>query len=209
MFVVNKSQDGGGGRGRKWRFTATSGLQNAFLCSDADETGGGGGFWGGINRFTRNTGRVLISRKSRFFFFPFWTSHLMFWRRYPCKRSGEWMLRAPPHPPPPPPPPPPLCTWIVKPVGDHLILRRWWLTRGRAFQVVRLFDAGGKREKRRRPRRAAGGGVREGGGDTEEGREKAGRNKYKETDGESRRKRGRRIPHKRVLVMCAGARSLR
>lgn len=42
----------------------------------------------------------------------------MLWHRYPCKCSAQclWILRAL------------FCTWIVRVVGDHLILRRWWLT---------------------------------------------------------------------------------
>lgn len=58
--------------------------------------------------------KVLISCESRFL----WTTYLMFWHCYPCKCSAQclWMLRAL------------FCTWIARVVGDHLILKRWWLT---------------------------------------------------------------------------------
>lgn len=93
------------GRYNQYIFGSISRLQNALLDCRLWHTG---------KPIHTEHWKVLISCKSHFL----WTSYLMFWHCYPCKCSAQclWILRAL------------FCTWIVRVVRDHLILRRWWLT---------------------------------------------------------------------------------
>lgn len=103
----------------------------------------------------------------------FWTSYLMFWHCYPCKCSVQclWILRAL------------FCTWIVRVVGDRLILRRWWLTHAFIPGYAPLWCQRRERDQKRK-RKKWDGRERGGGGKTKrgEGRGKDVRKKYKETD---------------------------
>lgn len=126
---------------------------------------------------------VLISCKSHFL----WTSYLMFWHRYPCKCSARclWILKAL------------FCTWIVRVVGDHLILGRRWLTHAFISGYAPLWCQPGESESERergreRPEEEAWGKMEwerdEGEEEEEKGRErgkregKTKRMKHKETD---------------------------
>lgn len=115
-------------------FINISRLQTTFLSSDRDR---------GKPIHTEHW-KVLISCKSRFL----WTSYLMFWHCYPCKCSARclWILRAL------------FCTWIVRVVGDHLILRRWWLTHACISGYAPLWcqQRGGERESDQKRKDAVG-----------------------------------------------------
>lgn len=112
----------------------------------------------------------------------------MLWHRYPCKCSAQclWILRAL------------FCTWIVRVVGDHLILRRWWLTHAFISGYAPLWCQQRGRDQKRK---------REGWSRREMRRNRGeGRERRKKEIQRDRQKAmpgwERQIPHNHVLLMC-------